>query len=416
VTFQWGNFFIVEGWELKFNKIKKYNLSFADWSFAEYAQAIRCIFSGKVNRGDNSTKLAIDLSGIFSPSTVYPVNSGRCAINIALLAFSRKKPERKDVIVPAYVCPSVIEIVRTSGFNPVLSDVGDDLNLSLAALPSVLTCNTLAVIAPHMYGCPARIDEIEKLCSASGIFLIDDAAQVIGIRHHGKMLGTFGDIGIISFAQSKSVVTGIGGSGGALLVNNPDFDVEIKLDHARLPSASHRLRMFFYFLWNCIWGNYTGNSGYYFARVREKLGVGQSAIQINSRISNLEAGIAIAQIDRLETMQKTRVDKIESYHQIAMNFTNIDFPQYAPGRYLARLMIALPISVNLEVLRSILKNNGINTRPGYSTYVVHHGQEDEKNLLEVPSGKKVGDLEAFEICAIISYALDALCCSEPVLE
>ena len=392
---------------MKSDKLKKYNLSFADWSAAEYMQAMRCLFSGKVASGENVARIAIELARIFAPSIVHPVNSGRCAINIALLAFSSKRPERKDVIVPAYVCPSVVEIVRASGFNPVSSDVGADLNLSLAALSSAMTADTLAVIAPHMYGCPTNIDQIEKLCSASGIFLIDDAAQVIGIRHQGKMLGTFGDIGIISFAQSKSVVTGIGGSGGALLVNNPDFDEKIKLDCQRLRPPSHRLSMFLYFLWNCLWGNYTGNSGYYLTRLRDVLGLKGSPVRINARISNLEAGIAIAQLERLEMMQRDRLAKIESYHQAARNFNNIHFPQYAPQRYLARIMIELPTPVDMDAFRSVLKSRGINTRPGYPTQAIDHGQANEKFLLEVPSGKEIGDIEAFEICAIISTVLDA---------
>jgi dTDP-4-amino-4,6-dideoxygalactose transaminase len=355
-------------------------------------------------------RLAAELMKIFAPSMAYPVNSGRCAINIALLAFSSMRPQRQDVIVPAYVCPSVVDIVRRSGFNPVLSDVGDDLNLSPATLSFALTANTLAVIAPHMYGCPARIDEIEKLCKASGVFLIDDAAQVVGIRHHGKMLGTFGDIGIISFAQSKSVVTGVGGSGGALLVNNHDFDAKIKLDWQRLPTPSHRLQMFFYFLWNCMWGNHTGNSGYYLSRIRAVLGFRERPVQINSRISNLEAGIAIAQLERLEKMQAARIEKIKSYHRATIHFKNLHFPQYAPGRYLARIMIELPISMESGVFRSMLKTRGINTRPGYPAQVSHPVYTEKRSLLELPSGKEIGDIEAFEICATISCALNALDC------
>ncbi len=375
---------------------------------------MRCICSGQVASGREIARLASALSRIFSPSVAYPVNSGRCAINIALLAFSSKKPERKDVIVPAYVCPSVVDIVRESGFNPVSCEVDIDLNLSLAALSAALTVNTLAVIAPHMYGCPARIDEIEKLCRTSGIFLIDDAAQVIGIGYHGKMLGTFGDIGIISFAQSKSVVTGIGGSGGALLVNNADFDEKIRFDCKRLSPPPHRLAMFSYFLWNCIWGSHTGNSGYYFTRIREALGLKSSQIRINARISNLDAGIAIAQIVRLETMQRARIDKIESYHRAAMKFNNLHFPQYAPGRYLARIMLELPMPVDIDALRSMLKGRGINTRPGYLVQGVDRGHADERCLLEVPSGKEIGDIEAVEICAIISSALDALHCASSI--
>ena len=400
------------GKPLESDNFNQYNLSFADWSVAELAEAIRCILGGKVTNGNNLKMLAIALSEIYAPSTVYPVNYGRSAINIALLSFSSKRPERRDVVVPVYICPSVVEIVRASGLNPIPVDVGDDLNLSLAALSSALTENTLAVIAPHMYGCPARIDEIENLCKRSRVFLIDDAAQVIGVRHQGRILGTFGDVGIISFAQSKSVVTGIGGSGGAILVNNPEFDVEMKVDWEKLPPPPHRLGMFFYFLWNCVWGAYTGNSGYYIERAKELIGSHQKPIRVNARISNLDAGIAIAQLKRIEIIKKNKINTAEAYHCAARNFKKINFPQYAPGRYLARLMIDLPMSLDLEVIRSKLKNRGVYTRLGYAVHAAslsdaHGAEEWSHRLLELPSGKKIGNSEAFDICRMISAAIDA---------
>jgi dTDP-4-amino-4,6-dideoxygalactose transaminase len=402
---------LYNGFSLKFDRISEYNLSFADWSLAELAEAMRCILSGQVNNGNNLDQLAIALSKIYSPSTVYPVNYGRSAINIALLAFAGKRPERTDVVVPAYICPSVVQIVRASGLNPVPVDIDNDLNLSLASLGSALSDNTLAVIAPHMYGCPAIIDEIEKLCKRSLAFLIDDAAQVIGVSHQGRILGTFGDVGIISFAQSKSVVTGIGGSGGAILVNNHEFDAEIMAVWKSLPPPSHRLGMFFNFLWNCIWGAHTGNSGYYIARISELIGLRNKLIRVNSRISNLDAGIAIAQLKRIEIIKRNKINNAEAYHGAIKYFKNINFPQYAPGRYLARVMIELPRSADVEVIRSELKNRGVHTRPGYAVHVApfsdtKNAEEWSRRLLEVPSGKKIGHSEAMDICRMISAAME----------
>lgn len=91
-----------------------------------------------------------------------------------------------------------------------------------------------------------------------------------------------------------------------------------------------------------------------------------------------------------------------------MHFNNLHFPQYAPGRYLARIMIELPMSMESGALRSMLKSRGINTRPGYPAQVSHLGYVAERWLLEVPSGNEIDDIEAFEICAIISCVLEAL--------
>lgn len=372
---------------------------------------MRCILTGNVVSGNNLDRLTIELSKIYSPSTVYTVNYGRSAINIALLAFSRIRPHLKDVIVPAYICPSVVEIVRTSGFNPISVAVGDDLNLSFSALESAMTSNTLAVIAPHMYGCPARIDEIENLCKRSCVFLIDDAAQVIDVQHQGRTLGTFGDIGIISFAQSKLVVTGIDGSGGAILVNNTELDEKIKADWKNLRPSTNRAGMFFYFLWNCIWGAYTGNSGYYIGRVKELSGFFHKSNRVNSYISNLDAGIAIAQIKRIEIIKKNKINNSEAYFCAIKNFKEIRFPQYAPGRFLTRVMIELPESVDVGIIRSKLKYMRVDTRLGYTGNAAplsdkNNTEERLFRLLEVPSGKHIGYSQALDICKMIKAAID----------
>jgi len=88
-----------------------------------------------------------------------------------------------------------------------------------------------------MYGCPARIDEIERMAASAGAFVIDDAAQIVGIESNGRVLGGCGDIGIQSFAQSKSVVTGVRGSGGALLVNNQQLEAPVRALYAKLRPA-----------------------------------------------------------------------------------------------------------------------------------------------------------------------------------
>ena len=392
--------------------MKIYNQSYADWSAAEYMEILRCIFSGKVADGDNSARLVTTLGTIFAPATIYPMNYGRSAINIALAACLRRRPERMEVVVPAYVCPSVLDAVTGCGLIPVAADVGNDLNLSVVTLAAAVTKNTLAAIVPHMYGCPARIGEIEIFCRDAGIFLIDDAAQIVGVRQDGKVIGTFGDFGIISFAQSKAVVTGIRGSGGVLVVNNSDFDAEIRTAWEALPSSGRRLGSSFDFIWNCVWGPYTGNSGYYAARIMDILRFRKNSPGAIVKISNLEAGIALVQLQRLEIMLANRVRTIEAYHRAVKTLKNIEFPQYAPGRYLTRVMLSFPASVNLTVFRATLKNFGLHTRLGYAAQASRehrsgNAEDWSGRLLGMPCGADIGEVEVQEIGRILSTALDA---------
>ena len=75
-------------------------------------------------------------------------------------------------------------------------------------------------------------------------------------------------------------------------------------------------------------------------------------------------------------------------------------------------MIDLPMSLDLEVIRSKLKNRGVYTRLGYAVHAAslsdaHGAEEWSHRLLELPSGKKIGNSEAFDICRMISAAIDA---------
>ena len=88
------------------------------------------------------------------------------------------------------------------------------------------TGNKIAACIPmHTYGFPANIEEICKICLIWGIPVIEDAAEALGSKYKGKALGTFGDIGVISFNGNKIITAG---GGGAILTNNSKYAEEIK--------------------------------------------------------------------------------------------------------------------------------------------------------------------------------------------
>ncbi len=390
--------------------MKRIHLSYADWSRAEYASAFFSLTRGEVADGAHISRLAERLSELHAPSIAYPINFGHSAILIALRAFASRMPERDEVIVPAYICPSVINTVRRAGFKVRFADIGNDLNIDPASVAVTLNERTLAVIVPHMYGSPARITEIDALCQSTGVFMIDDAAQVTGVEHAGRLLGTCGDIGILSFAQSKTVVTGVRGSGGALLVNNRELDKNISSACRDLPPARKRGTAFLHFLWNYMWKRYTGTSGYYFARVHDVLRLETREADCPTRIGNLDAGIALAQLNRLPTIQKRKIRIAEMYCEELKKLPQVRFPQYAPQRYLTRVMLLLPPGFCAELVRASLQKAGVETRPGYPMTVSRgcnaaDAADIAKRLIEVPSGPDISAIDVRRICAALSDSL-----------
>lgn len=386
--------------------MQDYSISYADWSSQEYRIILGRLLALKFTRGADISRLEAEFSRLYAPSTAFGLNFGRHALAIALDIFRQREPARDEVIIPSYICPSVVDAVRKCGLIPVPADVGTDLNLTADSAAAVMGTRTLAVIAPHMYACPAPIASIEALCRKHGVFLIDDAAQVVGVQSDGRMLGTYGDVGIISFAQSKTVITGIKGSGAVLLANSSGILDQIGEAYRNLPPASKRLGPLLDFVWNYLWAARTGQTGYYLRRIGDLLGIRESIPNEASKISNVEAAIALVQLARLTEMHDARLRTIESYHAALKKFPNLEFPQYAPGRFLARVMLALPSGTDLTKLRQRLKEKGLETRLGYAPFTAANGQSQQseywaKRLIGVPSGREIGDVEAFRICELL---------------
>ncbi|MFN6972294.1 MAG: DegT/DnrJ/EryC1/StrS family aminotransferase, partial [Rheinheimera sp.] len=203
--------------------------SVAQWHNGELLAFIKGLFVK-----DSLTRLQQQLEQQYQRKVLL-LNSARAGIRIALRYAATQQPSRKLVLYPEYICSSVPQAIVEAGFIGKSVAVNDELNMCPHALAALIHEQPLAVILPHMYGVPADITQIESICRQHQVVLIDDAAQVAGIKVNNQLLGTFGDFGVISFAQAKTVVTGVQGSGGVLL-----YPSDIQLDVQLKPTAAWR--------------------------------------------------------------------------------------------------------------------------------------------------------------------------------
>jgi dTDP-4-amino-4,6-dideoxygalactose transaminase len=159
------------------------------------------------------------LSAYYPPGSVFPVSSGTAALTVSLLIF-KTVSEKKEVVLPAYSCPSLVAAIVTAGLKPVLCDLQQStLVLDLKHLETVVGPNTLAVIAVHLFGVSENVSELKKMGSERGFFILEDAAQSFGNHCHAlnKPYGTIGDLGVISFGRGKPLSLL---HGGAVIVNH----------------------------------------------------------------------------------------------------------------------------------------------------------------------------------------------------
>ena len=142
-------------------------------------------------------------------------SSGTTALHLALLSFGVGPGD--EVLLPSYVCSAPLHATYHSGATPVLVDVDPTTgNMDPDDLKKRLTSKSKAIIAVHLFGLPAAIDDIVAL----GLPVIEDCAQSLGANLEGKMLGTLGAISIYSFYATKLITTG---EGGMLLSSDPDL-------------------------------------------------------------------------------------------------------------------------------------------------------------------------------------------------
>ncbi len=192
----------------------------------------RTIFSDNDTEGIFARELATRLNG-----NCALVSSGKAALWLALSAMHERRPERDEVILPDYTCWTVPSAVVRAGLKVKPIDIeSKTLGIDPARLSESISEKSLAVIAPHLFGIPCRIDEIESICAERGVFLIDDAAQAFGALLNGKAVGSFGDVGILSFGRGKNITTG---NGGALIARGEALQSKVaEIAKSKMPQMT----------------------------------------------------------------------------------------------------------------------------------------------------------------------------------
>lgn len=163
-----------------------------------------------------SKKCELELAKITGCESIRLTASCTSALELAALAIDIKEGE--EVIVPSFTFVSSANAFALRGARLVLVDVNPNtMCLDEALLEKAITSKTKAIVLVHYAGFTENIEKIVELCNVNNIFLIEDAAQSIDSYYKNKHLGTFGDIGCISFHDTKNIQCG---EGGAILINN----------------------------------------------------------------------------------------------------------------------------------------------------------------------------------------------------
>lgn len=176
-----------------------------------------CALTGRLQHGPEVDEFTRRFGEYLDSPHVFGVAQGRSAFDLALQALDLEPGS--EIIFPVFTFPIMPLVAKLLGFKPVFCEVDPvTFNADAEHVAACITERTSAVLATHLFGQPCDIVAIEALTRSRGIRLLEDCAHACGVRIDGKQAGTFGDIGIFSFAEGKNMPC-LGG--GAIAVKDP---------------------------------------------------------------------------------------------------------------------------------------------------------------------------------------------------
>ena len=246
----------------------------------EVNDAVRGVLeSGTFISGPNLNAFEREIAEYVGVENAVGVASGTDALLLTLRAMGIG--EGDEVIVPAFTFFATCSAVLLAGARPVLIDIEPATYcIDPVGLERSITSRTRAVIPVHLFGHPADLDPICDVAAANGLKVIEDNAQAIGARYRGRMTGSIGDAGCLSFYPAKNL--GAYGDGGMVLTDDDALAAEIRM------LRSHGWTRKYY---------------------SERLGY-------NSRLDELQAAVLRVKLRYIERWNDLRREHAESYNPL----------------------------------------------------------------------------------------------------
>jgi len=317
------------------------------------------------------------------------VSSGTAAIHLALVILGVQAGD--EVLCSTFTFSGSCNPIAYLGATPVFIDAESetwnmDPDLLEEAIKDRISKGKIpkAIIMVHLYGMPAKMNELMKIARTYQIPVIEDAAEALGSEYYGKKSGTLGDIGIYSFNGNKIITTS---GGGALVSQNEDW-----VKKARFLATQAR-----------------EDAPHY----------EHSEIGYNYRLSNICAGIGLGQLRVLDRRIQERRTNYETYKHELGDLNCISFLKEPTGffsnRWLTTILVNSPDNqlINRESLRLALELKNIDSRPVWKPMHLqpvfknapHYAGKVSEKLFEcglcLPSGSNLSQSEISMVIDVI---------------
>jgi perosamine synthetase len=270
--------------------------------------------AGMISPKRFTKRLESEIKECFGVRHVFFVSSGKAALALILAAL-KGLSGKKQVVIPAYTCFSVPSAIVKAGLEIVLCDIDStSFDFDHSMLGKVVGPDTLCVVSSHLFGIPSDVDRVNKLCRDREIFVVEDAAQAMGGKHNGKMLGTIGDIGFFSLGRGKNITCG---SGGVIVTNSDTLAGAISRQYSGLPESSfiEDLKELMSFALMAV---FIHPALYWFPEGLPFLKLGQTEFNPDfpmKKLSGMKAGLLRNWRERLERSGRVRAETAAYFHK-----------------------------------------------------------------------------------------------------
>jgi dTDP-4-amino-4,6-dideoxygalactose transaminase len=261
---------------------------------------------------------------------VWGCGNGTDALQMAFMALELNPGD--EVIVPSFNYIAAAEAAALMGLKPVFVDVDEQsFCIDPISARNAITTNTKAIVAVHLFGQCAPMEELLDLAKAHQLFVIEDTAQAIGAQYtfsdgRSRYAGTMGDVGTLSFFPSKNL--GCYGDGGAVLTRSEPLAERLKMirNHGQKVKYTHEI------------------------------------IGINSRLDTLQAAILDVKLKHLDSFTLARQALAKNYSEAFANIPGIVPPSIsAQSTHVFHQYTLRCTHGNRQALADFLKSKGIPT-------------------------------------------------------
>ena len=291
-----------------------------------------CIDTGWISsEGSYVKRFEEDMAAYVGRKHAVAVANGTAAIDIAVDALGIGPGD--EVIMPTFTIISCVVQIARSGATPVVVDADASMNMDVSKIEGLITPKTKAILVVHLYHFAADMVPILELAKKHNLYVIEDAAEMIGQTYNGKKCGSFGTISTMSFYPNKHVTTG---EGGMVLTDDPQLFERIAA-RRNLCFAPPRRFVHSEFGWNY-------------------------------RLTNMQAALGCAQLAYLDKSIARKREIGRLYTRLLQGVKGLHLPPDAVGDerniyWVYGIVLDESVGVEAEVIQKKLGDKKIGTRP-----------------------------------------------------